>query len=292
MKLILENWKKYLKEARDARGIPVPNRTLWDVPSYDGDVTPGKHDDERKSRDKRKPSVGYDASKDKSLIDGVKVLMDKTPQDWMIIAAKNVGSVSTFANPEDKQDFQNWFNGWIKEWLDKRNKPEDFLDDTIFLVIQSPHLIGDFTGSQWFIHDILGHSLNNIYEKQPTSTRPKLDLRFINYLQRKINGPATEDFDRISDVFASIVLGNLSKEKMEEYAKEYHEVDDFNKRLRNLRTGPPFGSKQNNEVAEATKKTIEELLSFKDWWINSYLGRGPKKLNFVELWNPTDPNDK
>jgi len=26
MKLILENWKKYLKEARDARGIPVPNR--------------------------------------------------------------------------------------------------------------------------------------------------------------------------------------------------------------------------------------------------------------------------
>jgi hypothetical protein len=79
---------------------------------------------------------------------------------------------------------------------------------------------------------------------------------------------------------------------MEEYAKEYHEVDDFNKRLRNLRTGPPFGSKQNNEVAEATKKTIEELLSFKDWWINSYLQRGPKNLNFVELWNPTDPNDK
>jgi hypothetical protein len=287
MKTLLENWKKFIKEARPQ---PLQQRVLHDIGGYSGDVTPGKHDDERKSRDKRKPSVGYGADED--LIDGVKVLMDKTPQDWMIIAAKNVGSVSTFANPIDKQNFKKWFDGWIKKWLDDRNKPEDFLDDTIFLVIQSPHLIGDSKGSQWFIHDVLGHSINYIYERQPGSTRSKFDLRFINYLQRKINGPATEDFDRISDVFASIILGNLSKEKMEEYAKEYHEVDDFNKRLRNLRTGPPFGEKQNNEVAEATKKTIEELLSFKDWWINSYLQRGPKNLNFVELWNPTDPNDK
>jgi hypothetical protein len=287
MKTLFENWKKFIKEARPQ---PLQQRVLHDIGGYGGDVTPGKYDDQRRLRDKQKSSVGYDA--DESLIDNVKVLMDKAPQDWMIITAKNVGSVETFANPKDKQDFQNWFDGWIKEWLDKRNKPEDFLDDTIFLVIQSPHLIGDSKGPQWFIHDVLGHSLNYTYERQFDSTRPKLDLRFINYLQRKINGPATEDFDRISDVFASIVLGNLSKEKMEEYAKEYHEVDDFNKRLRNLRTGPPFGEKQNNEVAEATKKTIEELISFKDWWINSFLERGPKNLNFVELWNPTDPNDK
>jgi len=287
MKTLLENWNKFIKEARPQ---PLQQRVLHDIGGYGGDVTPGKYDTERRLRGRQKPSVGYEA--DESLIDGVKVLMDKTPEDWMIITAKNVGSVGTFADPKDKEDFQNWFDGWIKEWLDKRNKSEDFLNDTIFLVIQSPHLIGDFKGPEWFIHDVLGHSLNYIYEKQPPNIRPKFDLRFINYLQRKINGPATEDFDRISDVFASIILGNLSKEKMEEYAKEYHEVDDFNKRLRNLRTGPPFGSKQNNEVAEATKKTIEELISFKDWWINSYLQRGPKNLNFVELWNPTDPNDK
>ncbi len=269
MKLILENWKKFIKEARPQ---PFPQRVLHDIGGYGGDVTPGKYDTERRLRGRQKPSVGYGA--DEQLIDNVKVLMDKAPQDWMFITAKNVGSVGTFADPKDKEDFQNWFDGWIKEWLDKRNKSEDFLNDTIFLVIQSPHLIGDFKGPEWFIHDVLGHSLNYIYENQPTNIRPKFDLRFINYLQRKINGPATEDFDRISDVFASAILGNLSKEKMEEYAKQYHEVDDY------------------NQVAEDTKKTIKEFFNFKDWWINKYLKRGPKKLNFVELWNPTDPNDK
>jgi hypothetical protein len=99
MKLILENWKRFLKEARPQ---PLPQRILHDVGSYSGDVTPGTYDSPKDVRDKQKPSVGYGANED--LIDGVKVLMDKAPQDWMIITAKNVGSVETFANPTDPND--------------------------------------------------------------------------------------------------------------------------------------------------------------------------------------------
>jgi len=267
MKLILENWKKYLKEARPQ---PLPQRVLHDIGGYGGDVTPGKYDDERKLRDRQKPSVGYGA--DESLIDNVKVLMDKAPQDWMIITAKNVGSVETFANPKDKQDFQNWFDGWIKEWLDKRNKPEDFLDDTIFLVIQSPHLIGDSKGSQWFIHDVLGHSIYFIYEKTPFNYKPTFSSGFINYVQQEINGPATADFDRLPDVFAAIILGSLSQEKMKEYGKNY------------------LNSNQGN--AESINNTIAGIFDYTDWFVNKFLKRGPNNLNFVELWNPTNPNDK
>lgn len=283
MKLLFENWRRYLKEARPQ---PLQQRILHDIGGFSGDVTPGTYDSPKDVRDKQKPSVGYEA--DENLIKDVKLLMDKTPQDWMFITAKNVGAVGVFAKEKDQKDFQNWFDGWIKEWLEKKNVSEDFLDDTIFLVIQSAQLKGDSTGAQWLIHDIIGHSIYFIYEKTPSNYKPYLDLDFLNYvqqqlkLQQKINdsatapnnfaAPATADFDRLPDVFAAIILGNLKQEKMKEYEKNY------------------LDSKKGN--AESVNNTITEIFKYTNWWVNKFLKRGPKNLNFVELWNPNDPNDK
>ena len=268
MKLLFENWRRYINEARPQ---PLQQRILHDIGGYSGDVTPGTYDSPKDVRDKQKPSVGYEA--DENLIKDVKLLMDKTPQDWMFITAKNVGAVGVFAKQKDKQHFQNWFDGWIKEWLEKKNVSEDFLNNTIFLVIQSPHLKGDSTGSQWLIHDIIGHSIYyNYNDKTPSNYKPSFNSDFINYVQRQINGPGTADFDRLPDVFAAIILGNLGQEKMEEYGKNY------------------LDSNQDN--AESVNNTITEIFDYTNWWVNKFLKRGPKNLNFVELWNPMDTNDK
>lgn len=269
MKLLFENWRRYLREQFD-------DEELHDFGSYSGDVTPGTYDSPKDVRDKQKPSVGYGA--DENLIEDVKLLMKKTPQNWMFITAKNVGAVGVFANKKDKQHFQNWFDGWIKEWLKNKNVSENFLDNTIFLVVQSAPLKGDSTGAQWLIHDIIGHSLYSIYEKTPSNYKPSFNLDFINYVQQQINGTATADFDRLPDVFAAIILGNLgkeeeqAKEKMKEYKKSYLDSNEGN--------------------AESIDKTITEIFNYTNRWVNKILKRGPKNLNFVELWNPNDPNDK
>lgn len=289
MKLLFENWRRYIKEARPQ---PLQQRILHDIGGYSGGVTRGRYDDEKTFRDKQKPSVGYGADED--LIKDVKLLMEETPQDWMFITAQNVGAVGVFANKKDQEDFQNWFDGWIKEWLKERNKPENFLDDTIFLVIQSAPLKGDSTGAQWLIHDIIGHSIYSIYESTPSNYKPYLDFDFLNYVQQQLKpqqktndsatapnkfaAPATADFDRLPDVFAAIILGNLgkkeeqAKEKMKEYGKNYLDSNKGN--------------------AESVDKTITEIFKYTNRWVNKILKRGPKNLNFVELWNPNDPNDK
>lgn len=267
MKLLFENWRRYINEARPQ---PLQQRILHDIGGYSGDVTPGTYDSPKDVRDKQKPSVGYEA--DENLIKDVKLLMEETPQDWMFITTKNVGAVGVFAKEKDKQAFQNWFDGWIKEWLEKKNVSEEFLNNTIFLVIQSPHLKGDSTGSQWFIHDVIGHSIYFIYEKTPSNYKPSFNLDFINYVQRQINGPGTADFDRLPDVFAAIILGNLGQEKMKEYGKNYLDSNKGN--------------------AESVNSTITEIFDYTNWWVNKFLKRGPKNLNFVELWNPMDTNDK
>lgn len=279
MKILFENWRRYLNEARPQ---PQLQRVLHDIGGYGGDVTPRKYDDEKMTRVRQKSTVGYGA--DENLIKDIKILMDKAPQDWMIITAKNVGSVEDY-NTQDRKTFLEWFNGWIKEWLDKKGKPENFLDDTIFLVIQSPQLKGDEQGSQWFIHDVIGHSINYIYEKTPSKYKPAFNPSFINYVQQEIGGPATADFDRLPDVFAAIILGNLGQEKMKEYGEKYLERYPDNEELKkNLQNYP---SKE-----ESINNTIAGIFDYTDWWVNKYLRRGPNNLNFVELWNPTDPNDK
>ena len=279
MKILFENWRRYIKEARPQ---PLQQRILHDVGGYSGDVTPGKYDDEKTLKDRQRSTVGYGA--DENLIDGVKVLMDKAPQDWMIITAKNIGAVENF-NSQDRKTFLEWFDGWIKEWLDKRNKPENFLDDTIFLVVQSPQLKGDEKGSQWFVHDVLGHSIYYIYEKTPSNYKPSFNSDFINYVQQKINGPGTADFDRLPDVFAAIILGNLSQEQMNDYGKNYLDSNQDN-----TPRGPAI--RPRSWAPESVNSTITGIFDYTDWFVNKFLKRGPKNLNFVELWNPTDPNNK
>lgn len=265
MKLLFENWRKYINEARPQ---PQLQRVLHDIGGYGGDVTHRHYDDEKMRRDRQRSTVGYGLSDDD--VAKIKTKMEDTPQDWMIIAAKNIGAVEDF-NTQDRKTFLEWFDGWIKKWLEKRKEPENFLDDTIFLVIQSPHLKGDEQGSQWFIHD-LGHSINYIYEKDPFSrSKRAFNPAFINYVQEEIGGAGKADFDRLPDVFAAIILGKLKQEKMEEYGKNFLEKYPDNK--------------------ESVKSTITEIFGYTNWWLSS-LGRGPKNLNFVQLWNPTDPNDK
>jgi len=274
MKLIFENWKRFLKEARDARGIPVLDRTLFDVPSYSGNVTHRNIDTDNERRSNERSTPGYKASE--KFLKSVKSRMDKTPQDWMFVTAKNYGTVSSLvASQSDKKAFQDWLVDWIQKWLREHNKPENFLDNTIFLIIASPKLKNDFGDlPEWFIHDVLGHSIYYAYEKTPAKYKKPLDPDFINYVQKEIKGPATADFDRLVDVFAEIILGNLSQEQMKKYGENY------------LKQFPNQESNVNS--------TITEIFDYTDWWINRYLKRGPdpKNWNYVELWNSYDPDDR
>lgn len=265
MKLLFENWRRYINEARPRPQVP---NVLHDIGGYGGDVTHRPYDDEKMRRDRQRSTVGYGLSDDD--VAKIKTKMEDTPQDWMIIAAKNIGAVEDF-NPQDRKTFLEWFDRWIKKWLEEKKEPENFLDNTIFLVIQSPHLKGDEKGPEWFIHD-LGHSINYIYEKTPSKYKPALNPAFINYVQEEIGGAGKADFDRLPDVFAAIILGKLKQEKMEEYGKNYLNL--------------------NQDNSESVSKTIDGIFDYTNWWVNEYLKRGPKNLNFVELWNPTDPNDK
>jgi hypothetical protein len=267
MKLLFENWRKYLKEAREQ---PLEKRILHDIGGFSGNVPPSPYDTPKSVKDNQRSTPGYGA--DENLIKNVKHLMDKTKQDWMFITAKNVGSVSSFVG---REKFIQWFDGWIAEWFQKNNKPENYLDNTIFLVIQSPQLKGDEKGAEWLIHDIIGHSIYYNYQKTPPNYRPTINFDFINYVQKQIGGPATADFDRLPDVFADIILGNLKIENMKEYETSYLQTNQ-------------------DDPDSPVNQTITDIFDYTNWWTTKYLKRGPKpeNLNFVELWNPTDPNDK
>ena len=57
----------------------------------------------------------------------------------------------------------------------------------------------------------------------------------------------------------------------------------------------PNGKKyldSNQGNIESINNTITNIFDYTDWFVNEYLERGPSNLNFVELWNPSDPNYK
>ncbi len=202
MKLLFENWRRYVKEARDR---PIPFQTLH---SYERG--PSVQDRYRKIA-----GVSYQQIEQPEFVESVKTLFDKTEDNWVIVVLDDTHKIKDVVN-------ENYF----KKWLASKNYPKD----SKILVVGSAPYGGDFTSSEWIVHDIIGHTVGRLFlnEKSKfyegaqgwlTNTQGADRMLMIvhNYLVKN-NRPVTKAnilFDMIYDVFASIILKDLTREDIE-----------------------------------------------------------------------------
>jgi hypothetical protein len=216
MKILFENWRRYLKEQFDDEELEA-----FDI----GPSTP-------QDLKKKGASIGYGQAGDPSFIEGIKTLFINTPDKWVIVVLDNINDIQNQTN-------QQYFMDWLKE----KNYPRN----AKILVVGSSALKGDETSADWIAHDIIGHTVGSKYMSDLGHTqgsgnwmnekkfRKRLIQNLVSHLQTK-NYPiskAGEAFDMLYDVMAAIVLKGLSRKEALDVAQSEDQHNLVNHNLVN-----------------------------------------------------------
>jgi hypothetical protein len=195
MKTLLENWKRFVKEARDAPVIP---RTLH---SYERG--PSVQD-----RIKKAPSVSYKQVQQPEFVESVKTLFNKTEDKWVIIVLDDAHAIQEEVNKE-----------YFKEWLD--SKKDVYPSNAKILIVGSYPYADDSTSPEWIVHDILGHTVGKLFLNEKNKFYSRVENGMIvtvhNYLANNKRPVSKADmvFDMLYDIFASIILKDLTREDIQ-----------------------------------------------------------------------------
>ncbi len=197
MKLLFENWKKYLNEG------PL------DFGEYSSsDSGPA-----------RNPSIAHKLSaKRPTFVEDIKQIMSKTKDNWVIVTVDDVSNIEQLVEAPQ-----------FKEWLKSRKYPTD----SKVLVVGSKPDPDDDESPDWILHDIIGHSSGRIYlDKagypngaghwvQEKKYRKNLILKVHNYLSKKgaSVSKANQPFDMVYDIFASLIIGDISENEIMQLAE-------------------------------------------------------------------------
>ena len=155
-------------------------------------------------------SIGFGGAEDPDFRRNIKTYFTNTPDNWVIIVFNDVRNLEEWIEEEK-----------FKEWLASKGYPKD----SKILVVGSTQLEGDYESAEWITHDIIGHSVGLIFfKKQGMSEknwfsqtgkefRKNLIQNIMRYLVEYAPISGSDDYtDGINDIFASIVLGDLSKD--------------------------------------------------------------------------------
>jgi len=232
MKLLMENWRRFVNET------PLDD--------YDSFISSNP-------RKYQTPSVGHRREEDPKFIEKVEDLMAKTPDNWVIVTIDDtVYSEEVIASEE------------FKEWLASKK----YSPDSKVLVVGSSPLDNDYNDPEWILHDILGHGCGQAFldnEKTDSHTfgfsDPKkwisemrgarFTISVIHNFLKEENAPvskAKDMFDKTYDVFASIILGDISYKEA---------IGLFDK--------PPYS---NDEEASEAVQLVKRMFAFADDWVD------------------------
>jgi hypothetical protein len=220
MKLIFENWKRYLKEARER---PQLTRTLHSVGNY-----PAPED---MKLGRVLPSIGHSEIENPKFVEDMKTIFKGTEGNWVVIFMKNTYYFYKQLSTEH-----------FKDWLASQNYPED----SKILVVTSSPLQDDYTTPEWIVHDIIGHAVGKKFLRTTQETsfdqdwlRKPYRLELVKKLLELLNqnkqqypiSNAEVTFDAIYDIFASIALNHLTEEDALSVAKESPEQQKLIKQM-------------------------------------------------------------
>ena len=171
-------------------------------------------------------SIGFGGAEDPDFRRNIKTYFTNTPDNWVIIVFNDVRNLK----------------GWIKEnmfkeWLDSKGYPEN----SKILAVGSTQLEGDYESAEWIIHDVIGHSVGLIFFKKQgmygkdwfSQTGKEFRKNLIQNIMRclveyaPVSG-SVDYTDGINDIFASIVLRDLSKDDALKIASGEDEVSLVN----------------------------------------------------------------
>jgi hypothetical protein len=191
MKLLLENWRRYLKEG-----------PLDDFAEYSPEPEPYS------------PSVGYGLkNKQPTFVRDITGIMRKTKDSWVIITVGNLNGI-------EREIESSYFRNWLRE----KNYPAN----SKIVVVGSHAYAGDLTHPTWIVHDILGHSSGKKYLDSLGYSKGAghwiTEKRFRKTMILKIHSllrsrgvqvsNASDDFDKLYDIFACIILEEITREEM------------------------------------------------------------------------------
>ena len=183
-------------------------RSLWSYEIGPYDARPGSPS---VITEDMSPSIGYYGAKDPEFVKEIKRIFSKTPDNWVVIVVDEVFNV-----------YDDIEKPYFKKWLSSRGYPKD----SKILVIGSSEFPGDYRSAGWTAHDIIGHTVGkDFFSKEGSGSgqwiaergkefRANLVNSLMEYLMRNgapVSG-AEDSFDKIYDILASIVLGDLDKE--------------------------------------------------------------------------------
>lgn len=166
-------------------------------------------------------SIGFSGAGDSYFMKNIKIFFANTPDNWVIIVFNDLRGLE-----------RRLESSLFKEWLASKDYPKD----SKILVVGSSPMSGDHSSAEWVIHDVIGHSINNIATDGKYSSswfssigkeyRINLIQNILSYLVE--NSPISSSYDHmdaISDIYASIVLGDLTREDALDLAESKEELE-------------------------------------------------------------------
>jgi hypothetical protein len=185
-------------------------RSLWSYEIGPYDARPGSPG---VITENMSPSIGYHGANNPEFVEEIKRIFSKTPDNWVVIVVDDVLNL-----------YEDIEMPYFKKWLSSRDYPKD----SKILVVGSSEFPGDYRSAGWTAHDIIGHTTGKVFlskegysggggqwiAERGKEFRANLVSNLMAYLIRNdasVSG-AEDSFDKIYDILASIVLGDLDKE--------------------------------------------------------------------------------
>lgn len=160
--------------------------------------------------EEQRPSVGYGTMREEGKLQLAKKIMEKTKDNWVFLTVDNVRSVEREVKSEEFAD-----------WLKEKKYPSNYR----ILIIKSEPIKGDFETTGWILHDIIGHSIDNHFASlmhfrggigklsNLKGVKELLEAIWNSLPSTMQNSANPEDAtDKISDILASIIFEDLTKE--------------------------------------------------------------------------------
>ena len=166
------------------------------------------------------PSIGHDMVQSPTFVNRVKGFMSKTGDHWVIITVNNTKNIRS----EVRSDrFRSWLMG------------RNYDPGAKVLVVGSESQPDDFKTSKWFVHDVIGHVVGERFIQDQKYGGPGGWIRAQKALGLIVRlhawlvqheapvSNARDQFDMLYDLFASIVLGDITRDQALELAVGDHE---------------------------------------------------------------------
>ena len=230
MKLLFENWKRFLKEG-----------PLDDFAEYSEYETP------------KAPSIGYGLGNE-TFVKRAKEIMAPTGDNWVIIT---VGDVSGLESKIDGYLFQSW--------LKEKNYPKG----TKIIVVGSVPYEDDYIEPEWILHDILGHSIGNKYFAARGARSPDGWLSPYTFA-RQSGSPILPEYKQTEDLRKNVVNSLLQLLPQDMFKAEvlFDRIYDIFGAIAmgQIKIDQALPQMETEEEKELTK----DIFDFVDSWVNNF----------------------